>query len=176
MFRWANTNFQCFLISSFSEMQNWVCVALFTLTKLSCMWFLFHFPHLSQKFISRVRFEDMNDIKIQWYNFRPYQKRNFRGANGSIIFDHMSYIHYQIGCGCKSIIIFNACRHHETKFYCPHILYIKWVACGVMVIVIVNADGKLSSNPGQGCLHFTLCRYPWERYEGYYSPFSYGTL
>ena len=28
---------------------------------------------------------------------------------------------------------------------------------GVMAIIIGNGQGNLSSIPGQGCLHFTLC-------------------
>ena len=37
-------------------------------------------------------------------------------------------------------------------------------ACGVMIIVVGNGLGDLSSNPGLGCLHFTYRYYTWERY------------
>ena len=39
----------------------------------------------------------------------------------------------------------------------------------VIFIVIGNGTRDLSSNPGRGCLHFTLCQYLWERHESIYS-------
>ena len=40
--------------------------------------------------------------------------------------------------------------------------------CGIMVTIIENGPGDPSSNPGQGCLHFTL-----ERNESNYSSSSH---
>ena len=47
-------------------------------------------------------------------------------------------------------------------------------AHGVIVIVVGNGHGDMSSNPERDWLHFTLHQYLWERYESYYSPSSYG--
>ena len=43
---------------------------------------------------------------------------------------------------------------------------------GVMVIIIGNGHSELSSDSGQGCMHFA---YPCERYASYYFPF-YGFI
>ena len=45
---------------------------------------------------------------------------------------------------------------------------------GVLVIVVGHGHGDTSSNPGRDWLHFTLHKYPWERYESNYPPSSYG--
>ena len=42
-----------------------------------------------------------------------------------------------------------------------------------MDIIEGNGFNDPSSNLGWGCLHFTLCKYPWDRYEPNYSLFSY---
>ena len=45
------------------------------------------------------------------------------------------------------------CRYVYIYIY----IYKLGGACGVMVIVRGRGHGDPSSNPGQGCLHFTLC-------------------
>ena len=47
-----------------------------------------------------------------------------------------------------------------------------WGTHGVMVIIIENKHGYQSSNLEQGFLHFIQHKYPWQRYESNYSPFS----
>ena len=45
-----------------------------------------------------------------------------------------------------------------------------------MVNLVGNRHDDMSSNPGRGCLHFTLCKYPWERCVSNYSLSSYGQI
>ena len=46
-------------------------------------------------------------------------------------------------------------------------------ARGVMVIVIGNGHGYMSSNPGQGLIAFHIALIPLGRYESNYSPSRY---
>ena len=47
-------------------------------------------------------------------------------------------------------------------------------AGNVMVIVVGNGHGDMSSNPRRGYLHFTWDYYPRKRHESNYSPSNYG--
>ena len=57
---------------------------------------------------------------------------------------------------CVCVVIYERERKYIYEW-----LYIFWVdkykepALGVMVINVGNGHGDQSSNPGQGCLHFT---------------------
>ena len=46
-------------------------------------------------------------------------------------------------------------------------------AHSVIVTFIGSEHGDPNSNPGQGCLHFTLHIYLWKSYESVYFPSSY---
>ena len=66
-----------------------------------------------------------------------------------------------------------ACTHAHTHTHThTHIyiyIYIYIYALSIMVTILGNEHDDMRSNPGQGSLHFTLRKYPWERDDSNYS-------
>ena len=86
--------------------------------------------------------------------------------------DNFNTLHYKIW-NTPPICLSTLFRGHEIHLHIIPILVYVLLNGSVIDIHVGNEHGNSSSKPAQGCLHFSLHWYTWERHKANYSLFSY---